>query len=193
MNLLIKSAVSTAVLAIASTNIASAYDPFSFSNYQNPPSMPNQSAFYVGGSIGSMTADGFCNSCDDSDMGWKLFGGYDYSDVVAVEVGYNSLGKVKSTTQSSEVTGFSAAGVGKFKINDQIGVFGKAGIFKWDAENTNEDRNATDLMLGAGANYQYNDNIKLRAEWERFMDVETSTTSRSDLDYLSAGFTYQTM
>lgn len=193
MNLLIKSAVSAAVLAMATTNIASANDPLSFTNYQNSSSTPNQSPFYVGGSIGSMSADGFCNNCDDSDMGWKIFGGYDYSDLVAFEVGYNSLGKVKSNTQSSEVTGFSAAGVGKFKVNDQIGLFGKAGVFMWDAENTGGDRDATDLMLGAGANYQFNDNIKLRAEWERFMDVETTPTGRSDIDFLSAGFTYQTM
>lgn len=192
MNLLIKSAVGAAALAVALPHMASA-DPLSFTNYQTPPSMSSLSPYYVGGSIGNMSADGFCNNCDDSDMGWKIYGGYDYSDIVAIEVGYNALGKVKSSTESSEVSGFSVAGVGKFKVNDQIGVFGKAGVFKWDAENSGGDRGATDLMLGAGASYQYNDNFKIRAELERFMDVETSPTARSDIDYLSAGFTYQTM
>ena len=192
-----KKSIALASLLLLSASTLNA-DPLSFTNpFSTSTGVPGSyNPVYFGGSLGYTTADSFCNglsNCDDSDMGWKIFAGYDYSERVAFEVGYNSIGSFSSDTSKSEVTGFEFAALGKMPLNDQISLFGKAGLFRWEAKNTGDTRNATDLMFGGGADYKFNDNMSLRAEWERFNDIETQANDTSDIDMISAGFTYRTL
>jgi OOP family OmpA-OmpF porin len=56
-------------------------------------------------------------SCDDSDTGYKLYGGYEVAPNVAVEVGYTSFGKA-SITDSGDVArlkGSAISVVGAFR------------------------------------------------------------------------------
>ncbi len=175
-------------------------DPLSFTNpFSTSASGATPGSFnpvYFGASLGRSTSDNFCtglNNCDDSDMGWKLFAGYDYSERLAFEVGYNSIGNLTSASKSSEVTGFEFSALGKIPLNDKLGLFGKAGMFKWTAKNNDGKRSAFDIMFGAGVDYKLNDNMSLRGEWERFNDIETKSTETSDIDMISAGFTYRTL
>lgn len=177
---------------------ASQADPLTFTNpfSTNTSSNTNGNPVYFGGSLGVSTADGFCDSgsnCEDSDMGWKVFAGYDVNSSLAIEAGYNSLGKVNSSSNSSEVSGFELAAVGKMALNNQIGVFGKAGVFKWTADNNDGERSSTDLMYGLGADYKVNDNISVRGEWENFNNIETKSNETSDIQMISAGVTYRTL
>jgi OOP family OmpA-OmpF porin len=185
-------AMATALLSVASTATAQT-DPFATVD-------EIRNGLYVGGSLGMTDANGFCagatGACDDSDTGWKIFGGYEFNENLAVEGGYTSLGDMSNmgAGSRSDISGFNVAAVGKLPINEQIGVFGKAGLFRWSADNTTDgDRSGTDLMYGVGAEYKMTDNISVRGEWEKFLDIETSATTNSDVSMFSAGFTYNTL
>ena len=195
MNL--KNHVSIASLLFLSVSGLSHADPLSFTNpFSTSNNGLTSNPVYFGGSLGSSSADSFCDglsNCDDSDMGWKIFAGYDFSERVAFEVGYNSLGKMKSANKSTEVSGFEVTAIGKVPLNDQIGLFGKAGLFRWEAQNNDGDRSAFDVMFGAGVDYKLNANTSLRGEWERFNDIETKSSDTSDVDLISLGFTYRTL
>ena len=92
---------------------------------------------YTGSPTPSTTAD-------ETDTGWKLFGGYQFTRNWGVEFAYVDLGK---TTVNSRATaagatdvyrteatakGWSIAGVGTVMVSDTFGVFGKLGAFRWD-------------------------------------------------------------
>jgi OOP family OmpA-OmpF porin len=194
---LIKSAVIAPMLFLAATSVSQA-DPLSFTNpfSSNAGGTQSTNPVYIGGSLGTSSVDSFCdgqNNCDDSDMGWKVFAGYDFSERIAFEVGYNSLGEMQSSTKKTKITGYELAAVGKMPLNDQIGLFGKAGLFRWEAKNDDGKRSAFDILFGAGVDYKINGNMSVRGEWERFNDIETKSNDTSDIDMLSLGFTYRTM
>ncbi|NOX76266.1 MAG: porin family protein [Gammaproteobacteria bacterium] len=124
---------------------------------------------YIGSSLGNASPD---SSGFDSALEWKIFGGYALSDILAVEGGYVSFGKMDGSTignvsTSIEPTGFEVAAVGNFPINSQFSLFGKAGLLAWDSKATVSLGNAslsgsttgTDIFYGAGAN------MKFRAIW----------------------------
>lgn len=196
MKLITHAVLASAIILGASAQ--SSADPLSFTNpytANGSGSSVGSNPLYFGGSLGLSSADDFCSgvsNCEDSDMGWKLFAGYDLSERLAVEGGYASLGKYSGTGATSEVSGFELSAVGKMPLNDQIGLFGKAGLFKWTADNHDGERSATDVLFGAGVDYKYNTNTSLRGEWQRFNDIETQSTSTSDVDMYSVGFTYRT-
>jgi len=187
-------------IALLSFSTLSLADPLSFNNPFSTGSsssgVANTGNIYLGGSLTNTSSDDYCASaanCDDSDMGWKLLAGYTSSEFISYEIGYHALGQMTSSTNQSEVSGISANAVAKLAINDQIELFGKGGVFKWKSKNTVGNRNSLDLMFGAGANYKLNENLAIRGEWERMTDIESSSTEMSDIDVISAGFTYKTM
>lgn len=156
---------------------------------------------YVGGSVGKSSLDDGCDgagvlgftSCDDSDTGWKVFGGYEINENLAVEGAWVDLGEASATGGGVSVTGEADAIVldvkGTLPIGEQFGVFGKLGVAFWDAEysgtgpggsvSVSEDGN--DLTYGLGAEYSFSEQFGVRGEWERF-DVDDG-----DVDLMSIG------
>jgi len=129
-------------------------------------------------------------SCDDEDTGLKLFGGYKFNPNFAVEGAWIDLGEVSASagggTVTAEVDGLQVAAVGMIPINPQFGVFGKIGVYMWDATvsatgfgSVSDDGH--DIMFGAGVSWNLTSKFGLRAEWERF-DIDGD-----DLDFLSVG------
>lgn len=103
------------------------------------PATAQGTGFYAGGSVGRTSVD-VCSklgsgltSCDDTDSGFKLFGGYKFNQNFGAEVGFVDLGEIKATgpggTARLETDGLQAAAVGAFPINPQFDVFGKLGLF----------------------------------------------------------------
>ena len=198
MKISIRSHVALASMLLLSTASVCQADPLSFTNpfSGSSGSTGTSNPVYLGVSAGSSSVDSFCDNeinCEDSDMGWKVFAGYDYSERIAFEVGYVSLGEMKSNTKKTEITGYEVAAVGKVPLNDNIGLFGKAGMLRWDTDNDNDKRSATDIMFGAGVDYKFSDNMAFRAEWERFNDIETEADDTSDVDLISAGITFRAL
>lgn len=133
---------------------------------------------------GSITS----GSVDDTDTGTKLFGGYKFTENVAIEGGFVDLGEVTFTGVSNgfgflygagpvafdiEADGLFVAGVFGTTFNKGA-VFAKIGFMMWDAEATlvdsdgvfSADDDGTDLMFGLGGEWHVNDRIAIRAEFE---------------------------
>lgn len=132
---------------------------------------------------------------DDSDVGWKVFGGWQFHPNFAVEAAYVDLGEIKTSFGATVpdvpqlladtaaihpymASGFTLAGVGSYNFNPNVSVMGKVGLFNWDAEvditevNSGQkarvDQSGTDLMFGLGAKYLVTPQWGVRAEWESY-------------------------
>lgn len=187
--------------------------------------MAADSGWYVGASLGQSNADyssgdlksaleaqgatGVVASVDNTDTGWKLFGGYQLNKNIGFEAAYVNLGSLTgSATYTApagspyrtnvDVDGFQISVVGTLPLNGAFAVFGKVGAFFSNSEGTdatslataNASADNTDWTYGLGANWQFNQNIGLRAEWERFQGLGISKSSDADLYSLGAVFSF---
>lgn len=180
------------------------------------PSMVQAEAWYAGASVGQSKAKGIiCDlditcSSDDTDTGWKIYGGYQFNPNGAVEFGYVDLGKVKASGTDSflgaasidwEASGFTAALVGSLPVGQNFGLMGKLGLFHWDLDanasssvfgSGSDTASGTDLTYGLGLKYDFSKTVGVRAEWERFKDVgDDNTTGQGDIDLLSVGLVFK--
>lgn len=191
----------SSVLALAAVGLVSAVAP---SVAADQPA----GGGYIGASLGQSkindVCDGIVGTCDDKDTGWKIFGGYQFNRYFAVEGGYVDFGKATATDVSlgtpisgdAEGWGLFATGLATLPINEQFGVFAKAGLAYTKADVTavvggvsvSDDDSGTDLVYGVGAKFDFTKNFGMRVEFERFKDVGNFD---SDVDLLSAGLVYK--
>lgn len=162
------------------------------------PAAAQDTGFYVGAGVGQATTD-LCDdlgiggvNCDDTDTGMKIFGGYKFNPNFGIEAGLVDLGEVSITgpggTATIEVDGFQFAAVGVYPINPKFSMFGKLGLYMWDASFSapgfSESDDGTDLTFGVGVAWNFMRNLSLRGEWERF-DLDDV-----DADLLSASIVF---
>ena len=164
---------------------------------------------YLGGSIGQSDVDDeitngliTSGSVDGKDTAFKIFGGYMFNRNFGVEGAYVDLGEVSYsgsfggapvTGGKVEINGFNVSAVGAFPVNEQFSVFGKIGLFIWDADASDTtggmpfsaSADGTDVSFGVGVNYSFTRNLGVRAEWERFK------TDDGDATLLSAGVVWK--
>jgi opacity protein-like surface antigen len=159
---------------------------------------------YIGLSVGQTKWNDACDglsSCDDTDVGWKAFGGYQFSRYLGLEGGYVDFGKVSGTDTSSglgeldaEGWGVFVSGVGTLPIGDRFGVFGKIGAAYTDIEVSSsttgsESDNGLGLTFGVGGFMNILRNLSVRVEWERFQDAGGDV--EADIDLISVGVAYK--
>ncbi len=172
-------------------------------------SQASAQGLYLGGSVGKSDIDDSITSglitsgpVDGKDTGYKIFGGYQINQNFGVELGYVDLGKVTYsgfsgtspvTNGTVEATGFNISAVGSVPLNPSFALFGKIGMFVWEAKanditggspfSAKED--GTDVSFGFGLSYNFTKNVSARVEWERFkMDSENASL-------LSVGIAYR--
>jgi len=143
----------------------------------SPIAMAEETGPYAGISVGQTEVDyegvSGTSIVEDSDTGFKIFGGYNVNKHFAVELTYHDLGNnevtIGSATADIDLSAISIAAIGKLPVNEQFTAFGKLGYADLDAEmNTNTTTTSvseTDLLYGLGVQYKL-DQIELRAEWE---------------------------
>ncbi|WP_299200765.1 porin family protein [uncultured Amphritea sp.] len=126
---------------------------------------------------------------DDSDQGFKVFGGYRYNKNIAVEAFYADLGDLElwngSIGINSAVDGYGLSAVGLFPVSEQVDLFAKVGMFHWSNDLSSNvgyssGDDGTDITYGIGAAYNM-ETVSIRAEMERF-DI-----GGTDVDMISAG------
>ena len=106
-------------------------------------------------------------SVSGADVGGKVFAGYQFNRYVAVEGGIASLGGITErwTSSGSEFRTISpflrafAYGVGTWPIAEDFGLFGRLGV-GWTAD--------VGVAGGLGLKYEFNENVGIRFEAERF-------------------------
>ncbi len=197
---------SIVALSLASTTAAAGSSSANVFKPLTPLDADEQANNYLGASIGQSSSDDFCQDlqdCTNNDKNWKLFAGMRLNENIVLEGGYANLGTLQGkdpsgNAVSQDTTAFTVAGVAGFPLNDQIEVFGKAGAARWSAQHhsvSGDDKETgTDVLVGAGANYDLGDNMGIRAEWERFKDVgKPSLDTSGDIDLLSVGVTFSSL
>jgi len=116
-----------------------------------------QSAFEDGVGVlafsGSTTA-----SSDDKDTGWKVYGGYQFNENLAVEASYLNLGK--TTAQSSSTGRFFISGIGVVNGSLYTKTTGEASAFTLDGVVKADLAPWVDIFAKAGA-YRAKLDVKL--------------------------------
>ncbi len=153
-----------------------------FGNVANP--------YYFGGTIGPSDGKSYCqgsSNCEDSDTAWKLFGGYKVSERLSAEAAYVSLGDLHKDGTNSDVSAMTLNAVASMPVTDKFDIFGKVGAMRWNSDNTKGDESGFGVTYGLGAKMHLSETTKLRAEWEKFPNIETSKNDETDVNMLSVG------
>jgi len=148
------------------------------------------SGWFMGFNMGSAEVD----TINESDLGYKFYGGY-LGENFGAEMAFAGLGD-GYTPDNLDVSGLSFEFIGRLPVSSSFSVLGKFGIFWWTVENCDTGYyyyycpygiydDGTDLTYGLGLQYDLNDRVSIRGEWQEFEDV-----SGSDISLLSAGLIY---
>jgi len=126
---------------------------------------------------------------DDSDFGYKLFAGYDWSEKIAIEGYYADLGEAKMSPNGKiGYTDLGISGLYHFyqhkPAQTGFGAFAKAGLgfMKNDSDLKYRLVNSSHWMLGIGAGYRLKNGLKLRADFDLF-DEDSQLVSISVIKY----------
>ncbi len=148
---------------------------------------------------------------DDTDVGFKLFGGYQFSGFFAVESGYFDLGEYSfngttspagTTAGSFEVDGLFIDMVGTIPLTAKLDFLARAGFNYADttskitgtgvvASNISPFSNRYyNPKLGVGLQYELASNMDLRFEAERY-HVDEPVKHKGNIDLFSVGIVYR--
>ena len=172
--------------------------------------MAQDTGWYVGGGFGQSKAKGFCAgvtspgiSCDDSDVAVKGMGGYQFTRNVGVEFGLTATGvaEARGPAGSDSITAAiaEATAVGILPLGDKFSIFGKFGVYTSFVEREidtilvrgTEDKTNSDLTYGAGVGFLITPKLQLRAEWQRYQDVDAGNAGKNDVEIISIGMVYR--
>lgn len=161
--------------------------------------LAQDAGFYLGGAFGQAKLKEWCrvgptdvlSACEDTDTGWKLFGGYRFNRYVAIEATYVNWGETSGTVNgisvSAEQTSMGIAAVGSLELGPQFSVFGKAGFLMTEQDikrpSGNVKGDETEFHYGLGVRFRFTPNWAARGEWER--------TEKLKVEMLSIGAEYR--
>ncbi|MDK2124103.1 outer membrane beta-barrel protein [Parachitinimonas caeni] len=152
--------------------------------------------FYAGADLGRSKLEADIDdhySLSATDTTWSVFGGYDFNQYLAAEVGYRGLGSSSETdtisgvkydaTLKARALQFSV--LGKLPVNDRFDVFARLGLASIRAEldakvgnrTVTHHETETKPLIGLGARFAVTKNVGLRAEWTRFAKLEDAKLS----------------
>jgi OOP family OmpA-OmpF porin len=160
--------------------------------------MPNLSSAYIGGGLGQSKFKVDCSgltSCDDKDTSLRFFGGYQFNRNIAAELGYGVLGKAKFSdpfgSAELKINAWDLSAVGSWPLANEFSVFGRLGLYLSDAKfsgGASGSKKSSGLTFGLGGQYDFNRNLGLRLEWQRYSKVKAQETGgteeKGDVDIL---------
>ncbi|MFZ5561887.1 MAG: outer membrane beta-barrel protein [Pseudomonadota bacterium] len=142
-----------------------------------------------------------CES-DDSTVRGAL--GYNFNDMIGLEVGYTSFGTVFDSSSNNNTAGFAAkqdanaitaSVIGAFPVGERFGIFGRAGVARFDNDKEvqgvpvdSDDR--TKPYFGAGLKFGLTDNFALRGEYQRYKDLADIDGIEDDVDAWTGGVVF---
>ena len=188
----------------------------------------DESAWYLGGNgglstaeiddkriIGGLLSEGFTSASisndDERDVGYKLFGGYQFTRYLALEAGYFDLGEFgfEAATEPTgllsgdiKLRGVNLDAVGMLPFTDRFSAFGRAGVNYAEAKvsfsgsgavnvpDPRREERAAHYKVGLGLEYDLTESLALRAEAERYR-ISDAVGNDGDVDFYSMGLVYR--
>lgn len=165
------------------------------------------SGWYLGGGIGQSQIDVDLSdsepgtTLDDKGTSFRIFGGYQFNKHFGVELGYSDLGEAKGNEPGFGAFAFEAkawdlVAVGTLPLANSFSLIGKLGFYKGDidfsggGESLSESN--TDLTYAIGAQYDFNKNLGVRAEWQQYKSMgKQETLGESDVDVFGISVLYR--
>lgn len=114
-------------------------------------------------------------SCDDSDTGYKFFGGYQLSPGVSIEVGYTDFGQAQGSAgglrETLKAKAYSLVGAFRSSFSPEWTGVARLGLANVKGERStnfgvSESDSSIKLYAGVGAEYSMNDSFKLTASFD---------------------------
>lgn len=162
----------------------------------------------------SLTAQGFTQTQirkDTRDLGFKLFGGYQFNRHFALEGGYFDLGQFGFTADTqppgslsgeAKFKGVNLDALGILPLTEKFSAFGRAGIQYAETKTAFQgsgavlitdparQQKAANYKVGVGLEYALTQQLGLRAELERYR-VKDAVGNQGDVDLASLGVVYR--
>ena len=127
-------------------------------------------------------------------MGVRIGGGYRFTPNVGVEVDYAQSGSSSAIGGTTyKVSATQLAVVGTYPINSQFDVFGKVGMSANKVSlsaGTCTNCSKTDVMFGVGGQYNINQQIGIRLQYESLGKASNTGTNDTTVSALSLGAVY---
>jgi len=163
--------------------------------------------WYLGGGIRPAAP-----AVDDTDIGYRNFGGYRFSRNWGVEVGYSDLGRGNGGAEPGlhaaekygyQTSAWTLAGTGVLSLGEAVSLQGRLGGSMMTPAATLSapglgtgalgqgvgsalPRYRSALLWGVGGQYDWNDRFGLRVDYNNFMQLEDQGGARSDLWSINA-------
>ena len=151
---------------------------------------------------------------DDDVSAWKFALGYQFGRYFAMEASYahfddftvNTITTGPAATGTGNIDGkaYSLDAVGIVPVAPAVDLFAKIGVHRWDVDahltavaggatgTRSSSDDGTDVKFGFGARWNFNRNLGVQLEWERYKDVgDTNTTGRSDIELVTIGLRWK--
>jgi OOP family OmpA-OmpF porin len=170
-----------------------------------PPPMKVFIGPYVGAGIGYAQAKKGClgimsgggRACDDNDMAWGGYAGYQLHRWAAAEVAYHDLGKVTSSgpgfNEHVHAAVMDLTGLGTLQIDEALSFFLRLGAYRATLDTSIrgvEDHTNGNVTYGAGAQWNLSmlSGLGVRVDWQRYKKVggDTSPYGTNNYDVLNA-------
>jgi hypothetical protein len=151
------------------------------------------SKLYFGASLGYANY----KEVDDSSAAYGLFGGYHINEVLAVDVGWSSLGEATENSVSADVSVFHLGLLGKIPMRTDLTLFGKLGLANWDYDLSGTTPSGSDsdvdAFIGLGADYNINGQSAVRFGLDLYSmkpTIGNVTLPKERISVFSVGFSF---
>ncbi|MBN8281074.1 MAG: porin family protein [Gammaproteobacteria bacterium] len=139
-----------------------------------------ETELYGGVGIGYSTYKVDSTGFDGSDFGVRQLVGFNWGDYLGVEVGYIDFGTAKDNVgsvffpvnQTIESWGYDVSLFGRYPLDEELDLFAKAGILRWDARTNfanspfSEKDDGDDLLVGVGLDFRGTGRVHVRMAGE---------------------------
>ncbi|NAZ45253.1 OmpA family protein [Vibrio toranzoniae] len=152
---------------------------------------------YVGAKVGMGWLDSACvdsTNCEDDSVAGGIYGGYNFTDTLALELNADYLGDYDTSfnnngaTQrySDSIVAISLSPMYRLAIKQEFDIFFKAG----PAYIMHDDEDDVVLALGIGAEKQLSDDWALRVEYQYFDDFDDKIIQNLNSNLVTVGLSY---
>ncbi len=144
---------------------------------------------------------GFSGTCDNSNVGLKVFGGYKINRWAAAELGYTNFGEGRADGTLSgnpavgrwQGYGIDLSAIGTLPFGQHFEMFIKGGLLYWDVKSTTTNAASREIsdngfsgVVGGGATFWFTQQAGLRLQYERFHKVgDSSVRAQTSIDFAS--------